>query len=127
MCWSRIFAPWPWPRGSGPLTPSYAIPPYFAGGTPSPDPARRVCTHQDTATIQDVAACASGLLKYGGRLFLCYPAGGVAVCMAALMAHSLSPKRLQPVAPQGKPPYLVLLEARKGGGPGLRWEPAIRV
>lgn len=74
-----------------------------------------------------MAACASGLLKYGGRLFLCYPAGGVAVCMAALMAHGLSPKRLQPVASRGKSPYLVLLEARKGGGPGLRWEPVIRV
>ena len=30
-------------------------------------------------------------------------------------------------APRGKSPYLVLLEARKGGGPGLRWEPAIQV
>lgn len=113
--------------GQRPFDAIVCNPPYFAGGTPSPDPARRVCTHQDTATIQDVAACASGLLKYGGRLFLCYPAGGVAVCMAALMAHGLSPKRLQPVAPRGKSPYLVLLEARKGGGPGLRWEPVIRV
>ncbi len=113
--------------GQRPFDAIVCNPPYFAGGTPSPDPARRGCTHQDTATIQDVAACASGLLKYGGRLFLCYPAGGVAVCMAALMAHSLSPKRLQPVASRGKSPYLVLLEARKGGGPGLRWEPAIQV
>lgn len=113
--------------GQRPFDAIVCNPPYFAGGTPSPDPARRVCTHQDTATIQDVAACASGLLKHGGRLFLCYPAGGVAVCISALVEQGLSPKRLQPVAPRGKPPYLVLLEARKGGGPGLIWEPAIRV
>ena len=47
--------------GQRPFDAIVCNPPYFAGGTPSPDPARRVCTHQDTATIQDVAACASGL------------------------------------------------------------------
>lgn len=102
-------------------------PPYFRGGTQSPDAQRRLCTHQETAAIQDVAVCGGRMLKNGGRLFLCYPAQGMAVCMAALVSQGLQPKRLQPVAAGQKPPYLILLEARKGGGEGLLWEETIRL
>ena len=114
-------------EGERPYDAIVCNPPYFAGGTPSPDPARRQCTYQETATMEDVAACARRLLKHGGRLFLCYPAAGLAPCMAALLKEGLQPKRMQPVAAGPKPPYLVLLEARKGGGPGLTWEETIRV
>lgn len=102
-------------------------PPYFHGGTASPNAARRVCTHQETATILDVAACARRMLKNGGRLFVSYPATGMAALMAALINEGLAPKRMQPVAAGAKPPYLILLEARKGGGEGLIWEETIRL
>ena len=113
----------------GPDEPPYdAIvcnPPYFSGGTPSPYPERQLSTHQDAAGIADVAACAKRLLKNGGRLFLCYPAQSMAPCMAALVNEGLQPKRLMPVAAGDKPPYLILIEARKGGGEGLIWEKTI--
>ncbi|MPN46571.1 tRNA1(Val) (adenine(37)-N6)-methyltransferase [bioreactor metagenome] len=102
-------------------------PPYFSGGTQSPDPARRLCTHQEAASMGDVAACARRMLKNGGRLFLCYPAQGLAACLASLVNEGLAPKRMRPVAAGEKPPYLILLEARKGGGEGLLWEETIRL
>ena len=96
-------------------------------GGASPDAARRLCTRQGAATIADVAACAKRMLKTGGRLFLCYPAQGLAACLAALVNEGLQPKRMRPVAAGDKPPYLILLEARKGGGEGLVWEETIRL
>ncbi len=120
--------------GEPPYAAVVCNPPYFSEGTASPDAARRLCTHQEAATISDVAACSRRMLKNGGRLFLCYPAQGLAACMAALVNEGLQPKRMQPVAagdkpgpPGGRPPYLILLEARKGGGEGLVWEETIRL
>lgn len=98
-------------------------PPYHLGGTLSPDPARRESTHQLSCTVYDAAECAAKLLKNGGLLWLCYPAGRMAECCHALIEHNLEPKRIRPVSTApGKPPYLVLIEARKGGGRGLIWE-----
>lgn len=102
-------------------------PPYFKGGTQSPDPGRRLCTHQGAASIGEVAACCRRMLNNNGKLFLCYPAQGMAACMAALVTEGLEPKRLRPVAAGSKPPYLILLEARKGGGEGLVWEETMRL
>lgn len=105
-------------------------PPYHRGGTPSPDGQRRLCTSQGAdggAAIEDIALCAGRLLKNGGRFFLCYPAAGLAALCAALVNAGLSPKRMAPVAAGQKPPYLVLLEARKGGGEGLVWEDTLRI
>ncbi len=111
----------------GPYDAIVCNPPYFRGGTPSPDPARQICTHQEAANMEDIAACAKRMLKNGGKLFLCYPAQGMAACMAALVYEGLQPKRLLPVSTGDKPPYLILLEARKGGGEGLLWEKTTRL
>ena len=46
--------------------------------------------------------------------------------LAALTAAGLEPKRLQTVAQrEGLAPWLLLIEARKGGKPGLLWEPPL--
>ncbi len=95
-------------------------PPYHTGGTASPDPARRRSTHEEECTVFDVAACAFRMLKNGGRLFLCYPAAGLSRLCAALEGARLAVKRMTLVrAKRGKAPYLVLIEAKKGGGTGL--------
>ncbi|MEA4970758.1 MAG: methyltransferase [Candidatus Pelethousia sp.] len=116
--------------GEPPYAAIVCNPPYFGEGTASPDAARRLCTRQEAATIADVAACAKRMLKTGGKLFLCYPVRGLAACIAALVNEGLQPKRMRPVATGDKPerpPYLILLEARKGGGEGLLWEETIRL
>lgn len=95
-------------------------PPYFSGGTESPNPARRHSIHEIDCSLPEVAACARRMLKNGGRFFVCYPASGLSRLCAALEGEKLAVKRLCFVrAKLNKPPYLVLAEAKKGGGSGL--------
>ncbi|HOS18550.1 MAG TPA: methyltransferase [Clostridia bacterium] len=94
-------------------------PPYFSGGTESPNPSRRRSMFQDDCALGDAVKCASRLLKNGGRFFICYPARLLAPLCAELAAARLPPKRIRLVrAGQGKPPYLVLIEAKKGARDG---------
>ena len=98
-------------------------PPYYASGTESADPARRQSTHETTCTIHDVASCAHRMLKNGGKLFVCYPAAGLSRLCAALEARTLAVKRICMIrAKRGRPPYLILVEAKKGGGSGVTFE-----
>lgn len=101
-------------------------PPYFAGGTESPNPSRRRSAFQGECTLWDAAACAGRILKNGGRFFICYPARLLAPLCAALMGEKLAPKRVCLVrARAGKPPYLVLVEARKNARAGAAIEEII--
>ena len=94
-------------------------PPYFTGGTESPDPSRRRSMFQGGCTLRDAVQCAARLLKNGGRLFICYPANDIAPLCAELTAAKLSPKRIRLVrAKPDKAPYLVLAEAKKNARDG---------
>lgn len=100
-----------------------ANPPYFSGGTKSELAQRRTSTHQDACTLLDVAACAAKYLKNGGRFSLVYPASLFADAAHALKTNRLEPKRAQMVFTRSDaPPHVILLEAKKGGRPGLAWE-----
>lgn len=77
-------------------------------------------THGD---ISAFAAAAAYALKNGGRFCCVYDARRLLDLCAALNAQGLAPKRLRPVhsrAAEGA--RLVLVEARRGGKPGLKWE-----
>ncbi len=99
-------------------------PPYFSGqGTKSPQSSRREARSGGEGCLPGLCKSAGSLLKNGGRFFLCYPASLLAEVFFQLRRQSLEPKRLQPVyAKPGKAPYLALIEAKKGGKPGLVWE-----
>lgn len=98
-------------------------PPYFSGGTESPNSVRQQSAHQTSCTISEVAACARRMLKNGGRLFACYPVFGLSRFCAALEAEMLAVKRICFVRSKcGKAPYLFLAEAKKGGKSGLVFE-----
>lgn len=101
-------------------------PPYFRGGRPSPDARRAAARHETACTLADVAACAARALRYGGRLALCHRPAELARVCSVLCAAGLEPKRLAFVrhAPGGAP-WLFLLEARRGGRPGLTVEPDV--
>lgn len=103
-------------------------PPYFppeSGGV-NPDLAVRTARHETVDTLNDVCAAASWLLGSGGRFFLCHRPERLTAVMAALTAHRLEPKRLQPVQKRSDTaPWLFLLEARKDGKPGLTWMPPL--
>lgn len=92
-------------------------PPYFTGGTLSENEQRRDARHQQNCTLADAAACASRLLKEGGRLCICYPVSGLSPLCCELSACRLEPKRLKIIENR-----LALIEAKKGAKPGLTLE-----
>lgn len=99
-------------------------PPYFPpAGAPSRFSAAR---HELTASIASIAAISGALLKFGGKLFLCFAAQRLCEAITSLCSAGLEPKRLRFVASRAeKPPYLVLIEARRGAKPGLILEPVL--
>ena len=74
----------------------------------------------DTCSVTDLCGCAGRLTRTGGRFALVYRPERLAELFAALDQARLTPKRLQLLAYDlTKPPYAVLVEAVKEGGPGL--------
>lgn len=88
------------PAGSFDLV--VANPPYFAAGSgyTSPDPMRAHARDERTCTMQDICAAMAYLTRWGGS--------------AALVAHTAHAA-----------PSLVLVEARRGGKPGLKLLPPL--
>ncbi|MBQ2840047.1 MAG: methyltransferase [Oscillospiraceae bacterium] len=77
-------------------------------------------------TIDDVCEAASYLLKFGGDFSLVYRPSRLYDLFLALKKHNLAPKRMRLVQDTvTAEPSLVLLEARKGGGSGIKHLPAL--
>ena len=108
----------PWPPGSFDL--AVANPPYFpAGSGTSGGPARM----ELACTLEELCAAAGRLVKNGGRFALCHRPERLSDVICALRACRLEPKRLRLAAHSpAHPPALLLVEAVKGGRPGLRVE-----
>ena len=103
-------------------------PPYFqpGRGATAADDALRTARCEAETTIQDVCAAASRLLRWGGRLALCFRPDRLTDLLCAARNAGLEPKRLRLVESRpGKAPSLLLLEARRGGNPGLTVEPSL--
>lgn len=102
-------------------------PPYFQAAAPvSPDPARAAARSETGCSLDTLCAAASWTLRNGGRFSLVYRAERLCDLIGTLRRHSLEPKRLRLVRHRpGSPVKLLLLEARKGGRPGLTFEPEL--
>ena len=73
-----------------------------------------------TCTLDQLCAAAARLVKNGGRFALCHRPERLCDVLCTLRAHGLEPKRLKLVAHSpAHPPALLLVEAVKGGRPGL--------
>ena len=94
-------------------------PPYFSGGARhSRNPNAR---QEDTCTIRDLCAAASGALRWGGDFFLVHKPERLAQLAFEASAAGLEPKRLRLVRHRpGAPISLILLSCRRGGKPGLQ-------
>lgn len=105
-------------------------PPYF-------DPSRGFSSRTDilatarnerSGDIYDVCRTAGNALKWGGRFYVCYPPDRLADLLEALRRSRLEPKTMRLVFPDAAhAPCLVLVEARKGGGAGLRILPSLMI
>lgn len=100
-------------------------PPYFpagSGGVPAGE-ARRIARHEEAGALPAACRAAARLLRFGGRFCLCHRPERLIDVTENLRAAGLEPKRLRPVCRRaGDAPWLFLLEARRGGKPGLLWE-----
>lgn len=93
-------------------------PPYERGGFENENPEKAVCRKEITVNLKEIVTAASKALKYGGRLALVNRADRVAEVCYTLKEAGLEVKRLQFVSGKsGTPPYLLMVEAVKGGKP----------
>ena len=100
-------------------------PPYMAytDGLKNPNEALAVARHEMLCKLEDVVQQASTLLKERGRFYMVHRPGRLGEIFAALQRYRLEPKRMCLVYPYvHKEPNMVLIEALKGGNPGMRLE-----
>ncbi len=105
-------------------------PPYMKpeSGLKTENPALLKARMEIDCTILDVCRAAARLLKFGGSFSLVYRPDRLEELFSALHAANLAPKRMRMV--QNKvdaPPSLVLVEARKGGKPGMLHLPVLLI
>ena len=100
-------------------------PPYERGGFENLSYEKAICRKEITITLSEILDVAARTLKFGGRLAIINRADRVAELIYGLKKRSLEPKRLQFVCgtPGGKP-YLVMVEAAKGGKEGVEVLPS---
>ncbi len=100
-------------------------PPYFpagSGGLP-PDAQRAAARSEAGCGLRELCEAASYLLCTGGSFFLVHRPERLSELCVRLTAQGLEPKRLRFVCSRAdRAPSLLLLEARRGGRPGLTVE-----
>ncbi len=101
-------------------------PPYFyAGGKPSPDPAKAAARGGSLSPAQ-FSGAASYLLKKGGEFCLVHKPEFLTDIFAAFRLADIEPKRLRMVCHKAdSAPSLVLISGRRGGKPGLSALPSL--
>lgn len=100
-------------------------PPFRPGGSGriAPGAERAAARHELAGGLQDFVAAAARLLRPGGRCCLIHLAERLTDLLVELRGAGLEPKRLRLVHSRaGEEARLVLVEARRGGRPGLMVE-----
>jgi tRNA1Val (adenine37-N6)-methyltransferase len=86
----------------------------------------RIARHEVACGFSDIVTTASAFLRWGGRFFCCLRPERLCDAMLTLRSAGLEPKRLRFVQQRiNKPPFLFLLQANRGGRPGLKVEPTL--
>ena len=95
-------------------------PPYEKGGFDNDEYHKAVCRKEITINLKEIAKAASFALKYGGRLCILHRADRLAELCYTLHEAKLEVKKIQFVGGRyGAKPYLVMVEAVKGGKPNM--------
>ena len=100
-------------------------PPYNppGAGIPAQSGHRLAARHEVSCDLPAISHAAARLLRFGGRFCLCGRPQRLPDAFAALRDAGLEPKRLRFVQKLADtPPWLFLLEGRKGGKPFLQVE-----
>lgn len=105
-------------------------PPYREPGRGeiSPEESRAVARHEMNGSLDEAAQAMAAAVRFGGRVAVVFLAERLPDLIVRLREQRLEPKRLRMIHPRvGRPANLLLLEATKGGGPGLAVEPPLVV
>ena len=105
-------------------------PPYlkFDGGLHTENPNLLAARMETAGDITDLCRAAAYLLRYGGNFSVVYRPERLAALFCALAQFDLAPKRMRMVQNRRDgAPSLVLVEARKCGGEGLRVLPTLLI
>ena len=95
-------------------------PPYERGGFENDDYKKAICRKEITITLPEIARAAAKALKYGGRLCMLHRADRIAEVCYTLHETKLEVKKIQFVGGRyATKPYLVMIEAVKGGKPNV--------
>lgn len=110
------------PTGQFDLTVSN--PPYFGSGTgPEASAGLKNARGDGTCTLEDLCQAAAWATRWGGRFCLVFRPDRLCDLMLSLRKAGFEPKRIRPVHhTRNTPVNLILVEARRGGNPGLIWE-----
>jgi len=103
-------------------------PPYFRSGSgrSASGTARQDAREETQCALADVCTAAARILRWGGSFALVYRPERLADLLCERRGHALEPKRARFVVKAAEAaPSLVLVEARRGGKPGLRIEPPL--
>lgn len=93
-------------------------PPYEKGGFDNDEYHKAICRKELTINLKEIARAANFALKYGGRLCMLHRADRLAEVCYTLHDEKLEVKKIQFVGGRyGSKPYLVMVEAVKGGKP----------
>jgi tRNA1(Val) A37 N6-methylase TrmN6 len=76
--------------------------------------------HELLCDLDDAVKAAAKLLKYGGRLKMCHIPERLADVVCTLRKYNLEPKVIKFLANKKDEPWLMLIDAKKGGKPGLK-------
>lgn len=101
-------------------------PPYERGGFENEVYERAICRKEITITLTEIIEAAYRKLKFGGRFAVINRADRTAELLYLLKKRGLEPKRMQFVTgAKNVKPYLVMVEAVKGGKEGVDVLPTI--
>jgi tRNA1(Val) A37 N6-methylase TrmN6 len=76
--------------------------------------------HELLCELDDCIAAAARLLRYGGRLKMCHIPERLADVITALRKYNLEPKIIRFLSNKKNEPWLMLIDAKKGGKAGLK-------
>ena len=101
-------------------------PPYERAGFENEVYERAICRKEITITLSEIIDAAYRAVKFGGRFALINRADRTAELIYLLKKRGLEPKKLQFVTgAKGAKPYLVMVEAVKGGKEGIEILPEV--
>lgn len=101
----------------------FSNPPYMQETNTREKDVRYLSRHDDALKIDELCDCASKLLKFGGRFYVVYAASRVCELIVALSKVKLQPKQMFFTENGKHKIILVVIEAVKGGGYGVKVHP----